>query len=476
MLNLLVYKCDVSIFPATIAAGATNGRAWSAYLDYLTDNSISNMTKTYLPTIEGYELVSEYPDFVAGGIIFLLTAISCVGVQCSSKFNMVFAVVNISVLLFASITAFCYSDISNWTSNSTGGIDAGDGGFMPYGWSGVLEGTGVCFWAFIGWDIIVLSAEETKEPQKTIPIAMAICISGVALLYVCVASALTMMTPYSALDFIAPLPSAFAESGLTWAKYIVAFGPLCGLTTTLLSCIFIFIRMTYAMAEDGLIFGLFSRVNNCTKVPTFSCLLGGCIMIPLSIFMNIKSIISFTVLITLLQFVVVDACVIILRYKPDAPKKFGILTDTDKSSSERKCLIRKPNGSCKTKAITFTNPENDSEIDVELDSEVEETNRIVFNVGEIGSENDAGKLKPGIKKMLKTLKCGPGSCVPLSVLMILVISFLLVLLVFYDTEELITAQWSIIMLLGLMALLIILLFIAILAHNQTKKSIPVKVS
>ena len=446
-------------------------------MDYLTDNAISNATKTYLPTIEGYELISEYPDFVAGGIIFVLTVISCIGVQCSSKFNMVFALVNISVLLFASITAFCYADITNWTSNSTGGVGVGDGGFLPYGWTGVLEGTGVCFWAFIGWDIIVLSAEETKDPQRTIPMAMAICITGVAILYVTVSAALTMMTPYSALDFIAPLPSAFAESGLPWAKYIVAFGPLCGLTTTLLSCIFIFIRMTYAMAEDGLLFGLFSRVNSCTKVPMFSCLLGGVIMIPLSMFMNIRSIISFTVLITLLQFVVVDACVIILRYKPDAQKKFGILTDNDAEASEKKCLIRKPNGCSKTKTVTFTTPgcENDSEVEVELDSDSDETSKIIFNLGEIGSENDAGKLKPSIRKLLRALKCGPGSCVPLSVLVILIISFLLVLLFFYDMEEVISADWSILMLLGLMAFLIFLLFIAIVAHNQTKKHIPVKV-
>ena len=77
-------------------------------------------------------------------------------------------------------------------------------------------------------------------------------------------TSLTLLSPYTELDPEAPLPSAFDYRQIHWASYVVAVGPLCGLTTTLFASIFAFTRITYAMAEDGLLFPQCSRIQRCS--------------------------------------------------------------------------------------------------------------------------------------------------------------------------------------------------------------------
>ena len=294
-----------------MTGGATNGRAWSAYLDFLVANSISNFTAEHMSKWTVGEPITDYPDFMAGGIILLVTAVVALGAQCSSKFNGFFTFLNIGVLLFCVIVGFVYADLDNWTSSDTGG-------FLPFGWQGVVAGAGTCFWALTGFEIIAVSVEEAKNPKRSIPIAMALALSLVTVLYTLTAASLTLVAPYTQIDAEAPLPSAFASRGLEWAKYIVAAGPLFGLTTTLFSSIFGFVRISYAMAQDGLLFPICSKVNPCTKVPLVAAMVGGLGMCILAIFFDLKNIISFGVLLALFQYIVVDACVIILRYRPSS--------------------------------------------------------------------------------------------------------------------------------------------------------------
>ena len=293
-----------------MTGGATNGRTWSAYLDFLFSNSISNFTSERVTRWNIGEPIAEYPDFTAGAVILVVTMVLALGAQCSSKFNGFFACLNIGVLLFCIIVGFAYTDIDNWTSPSTGG-------FLPFGWQGVMAGAGACFWAFSGFEIIAVSVEEAKNPKRAIPIAMTTALTLVTVLYTCTAASLTLMTSYTKLDAEAPLPSAFASRGLEWAKYIVAIGPLCGLTTTLFSSIFSFVRITYAMAQDGLLFPMCSRVNGCSQVPVTATFIGGLGMAIFAVFFDLKNIISFGVLLSLFQYILVDACVIILRYHPN---------------------------------------------------------------------------------------------------------------------------------------------------------------
>ena len=254
---------------------------------------------------------SEYPDLVAVCILILMSAVVAFGADFSATVSAFFVTLNICILTFCIVVGFAFGDVTNWTNAETGG-------FFPFGFAGVLRASASCFWAFTGFEILATSVEEAEQPQRSIPIATAASLLVTTVLYIATAAALTYVAPYTALEEIAPLPSAFAARGLTWAQYVVSIGPLCGLTTTLFSSLYGFVRISYAMAEDGLLFSCFRHVNSYTQVPVVGTLTGGLLMATLACFLDVNQIISFGIIATLSQYALVSVCVIILRYRPDA--------------------------------------------------------------------------------------------------------------------------------------------------------------
>lgn len=302
-----------SIMLGCILGGATNGRAWSAYMDFLFDGAIGNFTKHHVALWDLGVPITNYPDFIAAGIVIVIMIVVAIGAQCSSKFNSIFAMLNICVLLFFIVFGFINADLSNWTSSQD---DEHSGGFMPFGWTGLLAGSGACFWAFMGFEILAVAVEEADKPARVIPRATALALAFVTVLYMGTAAALTLLTPYYTIDSETPLPSAFAYRGIDWAKYIVGVGPLFGLTTTLLSSIFAFVRIVYAIAEDGLLLPIFARVSKRTKVPLATTFTGGLLTATTALFFDLSEIISFAIVIGLLQYGSIAAAVVILRYRP----------------------------------------------------------------------------------------------------------------------------------------------------------------
>ena len=301
-----------------------NADAWSAYLDFLCDKAIVKFTRRYIGAWTIGAPFSSQPDFVAVAVLVVLTVIVSCGAQCSSRVNSVFAFINIGVLMFVIVIGFTYSDLDNWTSEETGG-------FMPFGWAGVLKGSGACFWALTGFEVIAVSVEEARNPQRSVPLASALSIVIVTVLYVGTSAAMTLMSPYGSIDTEAPLPSVFANRGLTWGRYVVSVGPLLGLTTTLLTNSFSFVRLAYAIAKDGLLFSFFSRVNDCSQVPVWAVVVGTSASAAIAFCLDLEEIVAFSVVLSLLQYILVAAAVIILRYQP--PNHSRNAEDTEKKSS-----------------------------------------------------------------------------------------------------------------------------------------------
>lgn len=117
-------------------------------------------------------------------------------------------------------------------------IDLGTGGFLPYGFMGVIRGAAICFYAFIGFDVIATAGEEAKNPKKSIPIAVCLSLFIIFLAYFTISSVLTLVLPYYSISDKAPFPDLFASLGLGWAKNIVSYGAIFGMLASLFGSVF----------------------------------------------------------------------------------------------------------------------------------------------------------------------------------------------------------------------------------------------
>ncbi|KAG5881968.1 hypothetical protein JTB14_006006 [Gonioctena quinquepunctata] len=305
---------------------ASVARAWSGYVDSLFGGVISNTTASV--TGEMHEqLLSRYPDFLAFFVCIVYASLLAIGVKASTIVNSILTLINLAVMVLVVGVGFYYADESNWTLEK--------GGFLPYGFSGVMAGAATCFYAFVGFDSIATSGEEAKNPSFSIPMATVLSMGIVTLGYILVSSALTLLIPYYDIRPEAALPEAFSHVGMHWVKFAVSLGAICGMTTTLFGSLFSLPRCMYAMAVDGLLFEFLGKINTKTQLPLINLMISGLFSAFIALLFDLEKLVEFMSIGTLLAYTIVSASVIILRYRPsfETTASKPVLTPGSEASS-----------------------------------------------------------------------------------------------------------------------------------------------
>uniref|UniRef100_A0A452RML8 Cationic amino acid transporter C-terminal domain-containing protein n=1 Tax=Ursus americanus TaxID=9643 RepID=A0A452RML8_URSAM len=329
-----------------VIGAASVARAWSSAFDDLIGNQVSLLLKGGF-SLQVPHVLATHLDFFALGLVLLLTGLLVLGASESALVTKVFTGVNLLVLSFVILSGFMKGDLHHWqlteqdyrlamsASNDTSSLGPlGSGGFMPFGFEGILHGAATCFYAFIGFDCIATTGEEARNPQRSIPLSIIISLFICFLAYFGVSAALTLMMPYYQIHPGSPLPQAFLHVGWAPARYTVAAGTLCALSSSLLGTMFPMPRVIYAMADDGLLFRGLARIHPRTHTPIMATMVSGIFAAFMAFLFELSDLVDLMSIGTLLAYSLVVFSVLVLRYQPD--ENFGKNEKTEVEIAEIK--------------------------------------------------------------------------------------------------------------------------------------------
>jgi APA family basic amino acid/polyamine antiporter len=270
----------------------------------------------------------------AVAIVVIVTAVLCVGIRESARFNGVLVAIKLAAVLLVIVVGARYVTVANWHP------------FAPFGFAGLslfghmvagstdaagrpvgmLAGAALAFFAYIGFDSVSTQTEEARRPQRDVPLALLASLLICTGLYIAVVAVVTGMVPYSQLDVTAPVADAFRRVGLRWAQLIIALAGLAGITSVLLVTMLGQTRVLLAIARDGLLpAGFFAAVHRRFRTPWKATLATGAFVGALAAFLPITVLLMLVNMGTLLAFVLVCAAVLVMRRThPEVPRPFRV--------------------------------------------------------------------------------------------------------------------------------------------------------
>src|SRR5262252_1478785 len=282
-------------------------------VDMINNNSdaLQYYSSTELPVIAGQHIAFNLPALF---IVLLLTVLLVYGIKESARANTIAVIVKTAILIFFIAFGAFYLNPTNWQP------------FNPNGFTGIMSGSAIIFFAFIGFDAVSTTAEETRNPQRDLPIGMIASLVICTIIYVLVSGVLTGMKKYTAFtDDAAAIATAVEVSGKPWVQAIISAGALAGMTSVLLVFQLGQPRIFMAMARDGLLPQYFSRIHPRYRTPHVTTIWSGIIVGGVAMVTNIGELADLTNIGTLFAFILVCCGVNVLRrVAPERPRPFVV--------------------------------------------------------------------------------------------------------------------------------------------------------
>jgi basic amino acid/polyamine antiporter, APA family len=319
---------------STVAVG------WSGYFSAFMDQIGLHMPKTFTSAPYAYADAPKYDPVThaltqAAGfthtgaivnlpaiiLIGLMTTLLVIGIKESARFNNFIVILKIAIVLLVIGFGFMYVNQANWHPF----VPANTGVYGHYGWSGIVRGAAVVFFAYIGFDAVSTAAQEAKNPQRDMPIGMLGSLAICTVLYILMSLVMTGLAHYPDLDVPHPVFVAIDKAGpaLAWLASIINIGAIAGLASVVLVMLMGQPRVFYSMARDGLLPAVFGKVHPRFKTPYVTTILTGIVAAFFAGIFPIDLLGELVSIGTLLAFVIVCAGVIVLRYRqPNLARPF----------------------------------------------------------------------------------------------------------------------------------------------------------